>query len=117
MITENTTNAIQQYVESQTSGAVVEPVNGSWIQAYCEYLGVTAPVNNSWMQALCNHFGITEPLHSSWVIALANYYGVTTPYPYGTWWMALADLNGAPVVPFIWNLNTNLWNLETRNWN
>ena len=23
----------------------------------------------------------------------------------------------APVIPMIWNLNTNLWNNETRTWN
>jgi len=116
MITENTTDAVQQYVENQTGGAVTAPVNGSWIAAYCLYLGITAPVNSSWLQALCNHFGITSPLYNSWTIALANYYGITTPYPYGTWWMALADVGGAPVVPFQWDLNTNNWEAETRSW-
>lgn len=114
MITNDITNAVQQYVENQTNGAVTEPVNGSWLQAYCEYLGITEPVNSSWLQALCNHFGITEPLYSSWVIALANYYGLTTPVG-GTWWMALASLSGLP--PFIWDQNTLQWQAETRTWN
>ena len=107
---------IQTYVYNQTNGAVTEPVNGSYLQAYCEYLGVTQPVNASWLQALCNYFGITQPLYSSWTIALANYYGITTPSPYGTWWMALSQLSGVPVVSFKWNENTNKYNEETRKW-
>ena len=116
MISPDITNVIQQYVYNQTSGAVTEPVNGSWIQAYCEYLGITEPVNASWLQALCGYFGITEPLYGSWVIALANHYGITAPEN-GTWWWALADAGGAPVVPMQWDLNTNLWEAETRTWN
>lgn len=107
MITDNTTNAIQQYVENQTGGAVTHPVNGSWIQAYCEYLGITAPINNSWMQALCNHFGITQPLYSSWVIALANHYGITAPTG-GTWWMALANAGVTPLYPPTADFTSNL---------
>jgi len=110
-------NAIQQYVYTQSGGAVTEPVNGNWLQAYCEYLGITTPINNSWLITLCDHFGITEPLGGSWTIALANHYSITTPYPYGTWWMALAFAGGIPpVIPFIWNENTTPWELETRTW-
>ena len=87
----NITSAIQVYVQNQSNGVITAPVNGSWIQAYCEYLGVTSPSNDSWLQALCEHFGITSPVNGSWVQALANHYSITTPYPYGTWWMALAD--------------------------
>ena len=83
-------SAIAQYVYTQTAGTVTEPVNGSYIQAYCEYLGITEPLNASWLQALCNHFGITEPLNGSWTIALANYYGITYPAG-GTWWYALSQ--------------------------
>ena len=43
----------QTYVFNQTQGAVTEPVNGNWLQAYCEYLSITEPVNASWLQALC----------------------------------------------------------------
>ena len=88
---DNITSAIQVYVQNQSNGAITAPVNGSWIQAYCEYLGVTSPSNASWLQALCEHFGITSPVNGSWVEALAGYYSITTPYPYGSWWMALAD--------------------------
>ena len=45
MISPDITSAIQQYVYNQTSGAVTAPVNGSYVQAYCEYLGITSPVN------------------------------------------------------------------------
>lgn len=112
----NTLNAVQQYVQNQTSGAVTDPVNNSWICAYCLYLGVTEPVNESWLQALCEYFGITQPLNGSWVIALANHYGITYPNG-GTWWIALALAAVAPVVPMQWDLNTNLWEAETRTWN
>ena len=110
-------SAVAQYVYTQSSGAVTEPVGGSYIQAYCEYLGITAPVNASWLQALCNHFGITAPLNGSWTIALADYYGITTPAPYGTWWMALAFVGGAPpVIELIWNETTSNWNETNVNW-
>jgi PKD repeat protein len=89
----------QTYVETQTAGAVTEAVNGNWLQAYCEFLGVTEPVNSSWLQALCNHFGITEPVYASWTIALANYYGVTSPVN-GSWWYALA----CAVAPVVGNI-------------
>lgn len=117
MISSDITNAVQQYVYNQSNGAVTEPSNGSWIQAYCEYLGVTEPLNSSWLQALCNHFGITSPIYGSWVIALANYYGISNPIN-GTWWWALAEVGAAPpVVSFVWELNTNNWEAETRTWN
>ena len=109
-------NAVQHYVQTVTSGAVTAPINGSWIAAYCLYLGVTEPVNESWIQALCNHFGITTPTYGSWVIALADYYGITYPEG-GTWWIAIALNAGAPVTPFGWDTNTNLWEAETRTWN
>lgn len=110
-------SAVAQYVYTQSEGAVTEPIGGSYIQAYCEYLGITEPLYNSWLIALCNYFGITEPLNGSWTIALANHYDITYPTG-GTWWMALANASGTPPAsPFIWNLNTNLWNLETRTWN
>ena len=116
MISADITSAVQQYVLNQSSGAVTEPVNGSWLQAYCEYLGVTAPVNASWLQALCNHFGITTPVDGSWVIALAGYYSITAPLN-GTWWWALADAAPpAPVVPFTWAGDTNNLEAETRVW-
>jgi hypothetical protein len=116
MISPDITSAIQQYVYNETSGAVTEPVNGSWLQAYCNYLGITQPSNGSWLQALCEYFGITEPLHGSWVIALANYYGITVPVN-GTWWWALAEGGTPPVVDWIWNLVLSQWENETRIWN
>ena len=110
--------SVQQYVETQSGGAITEPTGGSWLEAYALYLGITEPSNESWLQAICEYRGITEPLYGSWLIALANFHSITTPAPYGTWWGALAAAPPySPVVPFIWNLNTNLWNLETRTWN
>jgi len=108
-------SAVAQYVYTQSNGAVTEPVGGSYIQAYCEYLGATTLIGNSWLITLCNHFGITQPLNGSWTIALANYYDITYPTG-GTWWMALADASGTPTIPFIWNLDTNFWEAETRVW-
>ena len=113
----NISGAIQQYVYTQSGGLVTEPVNGTYIQAYCEFLGITQPVNNSWLVALCFHFGVTEPLGGAWVIALSNYYGITTPAPYGTWWMALAFAGGViPPTDLIWNTTTTQWQLETTLW-
>jgi PKD repeat protein len=107
----------QTYVETQSNGGVTQPVNGSWIQAYCQFLGITQPVNASWLQALCLHFGITQPLYASWTIALANYYDITTPIN-GSWWSALACHEGGPVVsPFIWDEDTNTYDNESRVWN
>jgi PKD repeat protein len=110
-------SAVAQYVYTQSNGAVTEPIGGSYLQAYCEFLGVTEPLNNSWLIALCDYFGITEPLNGSWTIALANYYGIVYPTG-GTWWMALANtpyINPTP--PFIWNEDTNNWEAEARIWN
>lgn len=76
-IPSDMTSAVQVYVERQSGGAVTEPLNGSWLQAYCNHLGVTQPVNMSWLQALCQHFGVTAPVNASWVQALANYYSIT----------------------------------------
>jgi len=115
MISPDITNAIQQYVINQTSGTVTEPVNGSYLQAYCEYLGITEPVNASWLQALCIYFGITSPLYGSWLIALANFYGITTPAGYGTWWMAIADL-AVPPGQANWEDIVANWEAENRNW-
>ena len=113
-ITNNMTSAVQEYVFVQSLETIILPVNGSWIQAYCEYLGITSPVNTSWLQALCQFRGITQPTGGSWVQALAVSYGITEPVN-TSWWMALASL-GSPVPPFIWNLNTNKYNEETRKW-
>ena len=111
-------SAVAQYVYTQSQGAVVEPIGGSYIQAYCEYLGITEPIGNSWLIALCNYFGITEPLNGSWTIALANFYNITYPTG-GTWWMALANAEpyNPTLPPFIWGLNTRTFGLETRIWN
>jgi PKD repeat protein len=112
-------SAIAQYVYTQSGGDVTEPIGGSYLQAYCEYLGATTLIGNSWLITLCDHFEITQPVNGSWTIALANYYGITYPTG-GTWWMALA-LEASPTppapVPFIWNLDTLLWETETRVWN
>ena len=109
-------SAVAQFVYTQSGGNVTEPVNGSYIQAYCEYLGIIEPLNNSWLQALCNYFGITEPLYGSYTIALANYYGLTYPTG-GTWWMALAFAGGiVPPVDLIWNEVLTEWQNETTPW-
>lgn len=117
MISPDITNAVQQWVFNQTSGAVTEPVNGSWLQAYAEYLGATEPINSSWLQTVCIELGITAPLHGSWVIALANYYGITTPAGYGTWWMAIADASAPTPGDLIWETTTSNWEAETTLWN
>lgn len=109
-------SAVQQFVFTQSGGVVTQPVNGSYIQAYCEYLGIVAPVNDSWLQALCIYEGITEPLNGSWTIALANYYGLNYPTG-GTWWMALAGAQGVqPPADLIWNEVLTQWQLETTEW-
>ena len=111
-------NCIQTYVQTQSLGTIIAPVNGSWIQAYAEYIGLVTPINDSWLQAICEEFGITEPLYGSWTIALANYYGISQPR--GTWWCALADAAYVPpggTPPFQWDLDTRLWEVETRTWN
>ena len=112
--TNNISSAIAQYVYNQSNGAVIEPIGGSYIQAYCEYLGATTLIDNSWLITLCNHFGITAPLNGSWTIALANYYGITYPCG-GTWWMCLSEA-AAPVTSFIWNEVTTQWQDEIRMW-
>ena len=109
-------SAVAQYVYTQSNGVVTQPIGGSYLQAYCEFLGVTQPLYNSWLIALCDHFSITAPLNGSWTIALCNYYGITYPTG-GTWWMALAEAAYVPpFAPFIWNLDTELWEAETRVW-
>jgi hypothetical protein len=111
-------SAIAQYVYTQSNGNVVEPVNGSYLQAYCEYLGISEPIHNSWLISLCDHFGITEPINGSWTIALSNYYGIINPTE-GTWWMTLAfEASPTPPTPsFRWNLNTQKYNNDLRIWN
>ena len=104
----------QTYVETQSQGAVTEPVNGNWLQAYCESLGVTVPVNASWLVALCNHLGITEPLYASWTIALANYYGINEPVN-GSWWNALACHGDVPT-ELVWDLTSTEWQNESDEW-
>ena len=109
-------SAVAQYVYTQSNGAVTEPIGGSYLQAYCEFLGVTQPLYNSWLIALCDHYSITAPLNGSWTIALANHYGITYPTG-GTWWMALAETAYVPPFPpFKWNLDTLKYNNETRKW-
>lgn len=114
--TNDISSAVAQYVYNQSNGNVVLPVNESYIQAYCEYLGITEPLNLSWLEALCNYLGITQPLHGSWTIALANYHGITYPTG-GTWWMALANA-GAPTPPtdLIWDTTATNWEAETTLW-
>lgn len=104
----------QDYAYNQSGGAVVFPVNDSYLQAYAEYLGITQPVNQSWIQAICLYFGITEPLYGSWVIALANHYGITEPLN-GSWWYAIAQAGAVPT-DLIWNLVSTEWQNETTPW-
>ena len=110
--------AKQTYAQTQSNGAVTEPVNGSWIAAYAIYLGQTEPVNSSWLQAVCLGLGITQPVNGSFIIALANHYGITEPDNGNTWWAALAGA-GSPTPPtdLIWNTTTTQWQLETTIWN
>ena len=113
-ITSNMTSAVQEYVYVQSSGAVTEPTGGSWIAAYCLYLGVTTPSNGSWLQALCEYRGITSPSNGSWVQALAESYGITLPLN-GSWWMALAD-GAAPALGCEWGQATATFGQDTRLW-
>lgn len=113
-INSNMTSAVQEYVFVQSEGTVIVPVNGSWIQAYCEYLGITESVNGSWLQALCEFRSVTSASNGSWVQALAESYNITLPIN-GSWWMALANAP-APLPAFIWNINDTLWESETRTW-
>ena len=116
MIPNDITSAVQVYVQTQSGGAVFKPVNDSWVQAYCEHLGVTSAVNMSWIQALCIHFGVTQPRNMSWVQALAqDYYGLTQPLN-NSWWFALANLD-APVSALVWNSTTTNWEAEFTQWN
>lgn len=111
-------NVIKDYVQCVTSNAVTLPNGGTWISALCIYYNITEPVNGSWIQAYCIFKGITTPVNGSWTIALANSLGLTEPEN-GSWWYAIANeaCNGStPVVPFVWNTNTNLWNAEIRTW-
>lgn len=110
-------NVTKDYAQCISSNAITEPTGGTWVSAAALYLGATGPVNNSWLQALCAALGVTSPVNSSWVIALANHYGITQPLN-GSWWYAIADnaCNATPVVPFVWNTNTNNWEAETRTW-
>jgi hypothetical protein len=116
MIPTDITSAVQVYVQTQSGGAVTEPSNGSWIQAYCEYLGSGTRVGTSWVQTLCFHFGVTSPSNGSWVQALAEYYGLTQPLN-NSWWYALADMGAGPAPSLVWNTTTTLWELETTAWN
>ena len=100
---------VQQYVSRQSGGAVVLPVNGSWIQAYCEHLGVNNSDNNSWLQALCVHLGQRDPINGSWTLALCAYHGITTPVN-GTWWGALGNIPGTGPQP------TRFWQTQATNW-
>lgn len=112
---DNISSAVQQFVFTQSNGEVTQPVNGSYMQAYCEWLGITESVNDSWLQALCIYEGITEPLHGSWTVALANFYGLTYPTG-GTWWMALSEATPPAPVDLIWNEVLTEWQLETTPW-
>lgn len=96
----------QQYVYNQTGGAVTEPINGSWLAAYADYLGITEP-SGTWIQAICEHFGITSPVYGSWTIALASHYGITNPEN-GTWWYAIANASAGilPIADFTSNFTT-----------
>ena len=53
-IPNNMTSAVQTYVECASGGAVTEPLNGSWLQAYANFLGVTSPSNMSWYRQYVN---------------------------------------------------------------
>jgi hypothetical protein len=111
-------NVQQEYVECASGGLVTETVNGNWLQAYCEFLGITEPSNSSWLQALCEHFGITQPLYGSWTIALANYYGITQPGEYGTWWNAIQDTvcTTPPVTGCEWGSAQATFGQDSRIW-
>jgi hypothetical protein len=109
-------NLERDYVFNQTSGAVTEPINLSYIAAYAIYLGITEPVNASWLQAICESFGITEPVDGSWTIALCNYYGITEPVN-GSWWWALSEFIPGPGGNLVWDLTATEWQNETTLWN
>ncbi len=88
------TDLIQEYAYDLSNNTITAPVNGSWIQAAANYLGLTQAVNGSWIEAICYYYGITQSLNGSWVQALAvQQYNATTPVN-GTWWQAIVDGTG-----------------------
>lgn len=116
MIPNDITSAVQVYVQTQSSGEVTAPVNGSWLQAYAEWLGVTNVTNVNWVQTICEYYGVNAPRNGSWVQALAvDQYGLTAPLN-NSWWYALANMD-EPVTILIWNTTTTQWQNETTLWN
>lgn len=43
---------------------IIEPVNGSWVQAICESQGILEPINGSWVQALAQYGPFQTPLEN-----------------------------------------------------
>ena len=48
-------NVIKDYVTCVTNNGVTLPNGGSWISALCIYYNIKEPVNGSWLVAYCNH--------------------------------------------------------------
>lgn len=112
------TNTIRLYAECISSGAITEPVGGTWMSAICIWQGSTKPLNSSWLQEHCNNLGITEPVNGSWLIALSFYYNEFLPIN-GSWSNSI--LIGCGTVPppgdLIWNTTTTNWEAEATLWN
>jgi len=50
---------------------ITEPVNGTWLQALCEFFDVAYELGEPLIQALAEDFGATGPVNGSWIEALA----------------------------------------------
>lgn len=64
-------------------------VNESLWQSICFHYGITATVNGSWLEALCNYFDVQHDLGEGWIQSLAEDFGATAPVN-GSWIQALA---------------------------
>lgn len=50
---------------------VTQPVNGSWLEALCDFFNVEVEDGTALIQALAIDFGATGPVNGSWIQALA----------------------------------------------
>jgi len=50
---------------------ITETVNGTWLQALCQFFDANHDLGESWIQSLAEDFGATGPVNGSWIQALA----------------------------------------------
>jgi predicted small secreted protein len=68
---------------------LTEPVNGSWLYAIAENIGVDLN-GDLWRNIAIQGFGMTEPINGSWIQAIATKYEATRPVN-GSWLQAIVD--------------------------